>query len=181
MHLNSVKLLTITNITIVLCCLLFIIDGSIANSIAILGMNFLFLKYNFFWQPVSSMFVHGGLMHIVMNMVILFQFGNMIEYRYGKMALFLLYYLGGIFTSLFSFLYLYSFDLFSHNIIGASGAISVLIGFVAYVDISQRKAMIAWILAISFLPLILGLNIAWYAHIIGFAIGYVVGRFYETN
>lgn len=114
-------------------------------------------------------------MHIVMNMTILFVFGNSIEQTYGKKVFFLLYFIGGVATSILAFTYIYTFDMFDQNIVGASGAISVLIGFVASVDNSKTKPMTIWILAISFLPLLLGLNIAWWAHLAGFAVGYIVG------
>jgi membrane associated rhomboid family serine protease len=61
------------------------------------------------------------------------------------------------------------------NLVGASGAISVLIGFLALKDIVNRKGLIIWILLISFAPLLLGLPIAWYAHIIGFLLGWILG------
>ncbi|RLA75101.1 MAG: DUF1751 domain-containing protein [Epsilonproteobacteria bacterium] len=139
------------------------------------GLNFLFVEYNFFWQPLSTMFMHATLMHIVMNMVILFQFGTLIEQTYGPKILFLLFFIGGVMTSLASFAYIYIFNMTSHNIVGASGAISVLIGFVAFVDKTKTKVMLIWVLAISFLPLLMGLNIAWYSHLAGFGIGYIAG------
>ena len=61
------------------------------------------------------------------------------------------------------------------NLVGASGAISVLLGLVALRDRFNRKGIIIWVLLISFAPLLLGLPIAWYAHIIGFIIGWLMG------
>lgn len=59
--------------------------------------------------------------------------------------------------------------------IGASGAISVLMGCVSYYIIIYRKAMIVLLLISSFAPFLLGVSVAWYAHIIGFALGYALG------
>ena len=61
------------------------------------------------------------------------------------------------------------------NLVGASGAISVIMGWYALKDTYQRKGIIVWILLISFAPLLLGLPVAWYAHIIGFVIGWLIG------
>lgn len=164
-----------TNIVVFLSSLAYLSMQYYENSYAMFGLNMMFVRYNFWWQPLSSMFMHGGLLHIVMNMVILFQFGNIIERAYSKRAFFLLYFVGGVATSVLAFGYIYAFDKIDHNIVGASGAISVLIGFVASVDSSKTKPMTIWILAISLLPLVLGLNIAWYAHLAGFGIGYIAG------
>ena len=61
------------------------------------------------------------------------------------------------------------------NLIGASGAISVLLGWYALRDKYQRQGIIIWVLLISFAPLLLGLPVAWYAHLIGFAFGWLLG------
>ena len=36
-----------------------------------------------FWQPLSHMFMHGGIMHIAFNMFALFSFGSMLESMWG--------------------------------------------------------------------------------------------------
>jgi membrane associated rhomboid family serine protease len=59
--------------------------------------------------------------------------------------------------------------------VGASGAICVLLGYIAYFDKYQRKGIITWILIISVAPVLIGLPIAWYAHFIGLAIGFLIG------
>ncbi|MEJ5168550.1 MAG: rhomboid family intramembrane serine protease [Arcobacteraceae bacterium] len=139
-----------------------------------MGMNFLFLEYGLWYQPLSSMFVHGGIMHLLFNMFVLYQFGNLIESHRGAVRLGLLYFVGGIATSLLSFLFIYTMGM-NHNMVGASGAICVLLGYVALLDRFQRKGIIVWVLLISFAPLLIGMPIAWYAHIIGFAIGWILG------
>jgi membrane associated rhomboid family serine protease len=37
----------------------------------------------FFWQPLSHMFMHGGLMHIFFNMFALVSFGSLLEHMWG--------------------------------------------------------------------------------------------------
>ncbi|MDE7375390.1 MAG: rhomboid family intramembrane serine protease [Muribaculaceae bacterium] len=44
------------------------------------------------WQPITSMFIHGGLTHFFFNMFALFMFGPQIEWALGKWR-FLLYYM----------------------------------------------------------------------------------------
>jgi membrane associated rhomboid family serine protease len=73
----------------------------------------------------SSLFMHGGLMHLAGNMMFLYIFGNNVEYRLGHLR-YLFAYLGcGVAATLF-------FSLFSLNsqipLIGASGAIFGVLG-----------------------------------------------------
>lgn len=124
--------------------------------------------------------MHGGSMHLFMNMFVLFQFGNMIEASKGKLFFFLLYFLGGIITSLITFIYLLEFAP-THNVIGASGAISFILGYIAYVDRFNRNGIILWIVLISFAPLLIGENVAWYAHLIGLVLGFISGIFLKPK
>jgi membrane associated rhomboid family serine protease len=74
---------------------------------------------------MTSLFLHGGFMHLAGNMLFLFIFGDNVEFRLGRLR-YLLTYLGcGIAATLF-------FALFSADsqvpLIGASGAISGVLG-----------------------------------------------------
>ncbi len=172
--LTNVKTFSATNIIIFITIIGYLIQNSIEHGIIIMGLNSLFLSYGFYWQPLTTIFTHGGLFHIAMNMFILFQFGNLIEQAFGVKKFLIIYFVGGILTSFLSLLYMYSFDSMS-NLVGASGAISVIIGLIALKDKYQRQGMIIWILLISFAPLLLGMPVAWYAHLIGFALGWIIG------
>lgn len=142
----------------------------------IFALNRYFWEAQLFWQPLTSMFMHGSLTHLAMNMVVLYQFGSIIESSFGKKQLFFLFIVGGIVTSIGSFLFMYPLG-FNHVLVGASGALSVLVGYIAHRDTFNRKGLIVAILLISFLPLLMGINIAWYAHIIGFIIGWFISYF----
>ncbi len=168
------KPLTFTNIIIVITLIMFAVQNTMQYGSLILGLNMYFLANDFWWQPLSTMFTHGGFLHITMNMFVLYQFGNLIEHYLGKVQLFMLYFIGGLITSFLSFGYIYMFEP-TTTLVGASGAICVLLGFIALFDENQRKGIVVWILLISFLPLLIGLPIAWYGHIIGFIIGWVFG------
>ena len=171
---TNTKILTTTNIIILINIIMFIVQNSIEHGTLLFGLNIFFFKYEFYYQLISTMFVHGGIAHILMNMVVLYQFGNMIEDAIGIRRYLFLYFIGGLLTSIGSLAYMYYTGAWA-NLVGASGAISVLIGWLALKDTYQRKGLVVWILLISFAPLFLGLPVAWYSHLIGFALGWLLG------
>lgn len=168
----SKKDFTATNIIIIITILMYIFQINLQNGGLYLGLNMYMLIADFWWQPLSSMFAHGGLAHLGMNMFVLYQFGSLIERGRGSKELIYLYFTCGILTSIGSFAYVYYLDQ-TVNIVGASGAISALLGYVAYYDKAQRSGIITWVLLISVAPLLIGLPIAWYAHFIGLALGFI--------
>ena len=168
----SKKDLTATNILIFITVVMYIIQINTPQGGLLFGLNLYFLIYDFWWQPLSSMFAHGGIAHLGMNMFVLWQFGNLIERGRGKKEIVLLYLISGIATSLLSFAYIFYLDN-SVNLVGASGAICALLGYAAYYDKAQRSGITTWVLLISVAPLLIGLPIAWYAHFIGLAIGFI--------
>ena len=76
----------------------------IANILVFIGCQFLpasqdLLALHYFesdrfkiWQPLTSMFMHGGLMHIAFNMFALYSFGSNLEQQWGVKK-FLFFYL----------------------------------------------------------------------------------------
>ena len=168
------KLITITNIIIAFTIFMYMVQNIIQNGNLYMGLNFYFLEGGLWWQPLSTMFAHGGIGHLLMNMFILYQFGNLVEMHRGKTTLLTLYFVGGLLTSFASFAFMVMVQL-NHNLIGASGAICVILGYVAFVDTYQRKGIVVWVLLISFAPLLIGLPVAWYAHLIGFVFGWIIG------
>ena len=138
------------------------------------GLNSYFFE-GAYWQPLTSMFMHGNLSHLAMNMVVLFQFGYMLEKELNAHVKYLIIYLaGGLLTSLLTIFFMHYTGL-DHNVVGASGAISVLFGWFAKKDPNLRGGLIVAILVISFVPLLIGVPIAWYGHLIGFVLGYILG------
>jgi rhomboid protease GluP len=164
---------TLTNITIAITVVMYIIQTSMHYGSLYLGLNIYFIEGGLYWQPLSTMFAHGGIAHLGMNMFVLYQFGNPIERFRGKKEFILVYFVAGILTSLLSFGYIYYLNN-SANLVGASGAICALMGYYAYFDKHQRKGIITWILLISVVPVLLGLPIAWYSHFIGLALGFLI-------
>ena len=146
----------------------------------ILGLNTLLIYKNFYWQIFTNMFVHASIIHIAINMAVLYQFGSIIEPIVRRKYFLLLYLGGGILTSILSFFVIYNFYPFT-NTIGASGAIIVLFGWLAYNDKRNRKGLITTILIITFGLMLLEINVAWYSHFIGFIIGWGFGLLFKLK
>lgn len=166
---------------ILLNLLCFLYELNYANSYFsyIFGLNMLFFIKHYYFQSLSSMFLHANWTHLGFNMIMLFQFGLLLERILGTFNFLIFYLLGGILTSLLSLPYIYFFDQ-NANIIGASGAICVLMGFYSRLDSSAFKGLLIAILLMSFLPLIMGIKVAWFAHIIGFFLGYILAYFLKV-
>lgn len=141
------------------------------------GLNSYFFD-GFYWQIFTTMFLHGSLMHVLMNMAVLFQFGSLLERRLGGAMFALLYLGGGTISGILSLTYLHFDD--EVNLVGASGAICVLLGFWAYLDRQNAAWLFFALLLMSFAPMLLGLNVAWYAHIFGFFVGFGAARLRRT-
>ncbi|MDO5046835.1 rhomboid family intramembrane serine protease [Campylobacter sp.] len=159
------------------CLVYFLVNYTGFGHNLLLGLNLYFIDALFIWQPLTSMFMHGNLTHLLMNMAVLFQFGSILERELGTLKFSLVYLLGGVATSLLSFVYIYfayEFNGTFINLVGASGAISVLLGIMAFIDKSSAKGLLIAILLMSFVPMMMGVNVAWYAHIIGFGVGYLI-------
>jgi len=101
---------------------------------AYLALNpVLFLRNHFYWTPLTYMFTHSGMNHILFNMLGLFFFGPQLEERMGSWE-FLTFYLGTGFLSGLLSLGIYIFTGFSRVfLLGASGAIfALLFAFAVY-------------------------------------------------
>lgn len=85
--------------------------------------------------PLSSTLVHGGLGHVAVNMVLLVYCGRIVERVLGASMLALIYAIGAYAAAAAMFLA----DMGSHTpVIGASGAISAIVGVYALLFSQQR-------------------------------------------
>ena len=91
-------------------------------------------KFHAWWSLLSANYLHGGILHILFNMLALKQLGPLVIEEYGTYRMFIIYTLGGIFGFLVS--YLVGIPL----TIGASAAITSLIGAVLYFGKSRGGA-----------------------------------------
>ena len=88
-----------------------------------------------FWQPVTYMFLHGGLFHLLFNMLALWMFGVDLERRWGTRFFARFYVVSGVgaaaTTLLLSLLpFGFSQEMYASVTVGASGAIyGLLVAF----------------------------------------------------
>lgn len=75
---------------------------------------------------ITSLFLHGGLLHLLGNMLFLWIYGDNVEYRLGRVRYLLCYLLTGVTATLFYTLFAGGSRL---PLVGASGAISGVLGF----------------------------------------------------
>jgi len=164
--------------------------------------TFAFVPYEFkLFTIFTSMFMHGGLMHIIGNMWFLYIFGDNVESILGHIRFLLFYLFCGIGAAVAQFLIQPDS---TTPMVGASGAIAGVLG--AYM-IKFPKARVH-VLAVIFIfittivvpaQLVLGLwflmqlsgglgslgfdttgGIAWFAHIGGFIVGISTLRIFQT-
>jgi membrane associated rhomboid family serine protease len=141
----------------------------------------------------TSMFLHGGILHVAGNMLYLWIFGNNVEDAMGHRRFILFYFLSGIAAALSQFLYDPESAI---PMIGASGAVSAILGaYLVLFPYAKVKTMLIIIIFIKVieLPAILLLSIwffmqimyshaggvAWYAHIGGFIFGLVTIKMFS--
>lgn len=132
----STKKPIITYIIIALCVIMFIISGGGYNieSLLLFGANYgPLVKSGDIYRLITCMFLHAGIIHIVLNMYSLYIIGPKVEDFFGKKKYLLIYLLSGISASLLSIG-------LNENIIsvGASGAIFGLFGALIYFGYSYR-------------------------------------------
>ena len=146
-------------------------------------------------SAVTAMFIHGGWLHLLGNLLFLFVFGNNVEDRLGR-ARYLAFYLGwGVVAT-----YLFALTVPSSTgvVVGASGAIAGVLG--AYLVLFPKARVTSLVPFLFFLPLPLpawlvlgswfvlqaayaagvglteGSNVAFVAHVAGFLAGFVTAR-----
>jgi len=93
----------------------------------------------------TSMFLHGGFMHLAGNMLFLWIYGDNVEHRLGRGAFLLAYLVTGVAATLFHSLFAAASPL---PLVGASGAISGVLGF--YFLWFPRNRVRLWVVLFPF-------------------------------
>ena len=151
--------------------------------IYLFGLTPVLVKKGFIWQPVTYMFLHGGLFHILINMFVLWMFGCEIERTWGTKEFVKYYFITGVGAGLFTFVL--SFN--SHiPTIGASGAIfGILVAFALmfpnrliylyFIFPVKAKYLVIFFAVIEFLASFKHTSdgIGHFAHLGGMVIGYL--------
>ncbi len=148
----------------------------------------------------TSMFLHGGLMHLLGNMLFMWIFADNIEHLTGHGRFIVFYLICGVIAFLTHF---FMAPLSQQPMIGASGAISGVLGAYA-LRFPRARVHVIWILfifiSIDRIPavIVLGLwflfqimnavvsqgtggGVAWYAHIGGFIGGFLLIKLFEKR
>jgi membrane associated rhomboid family serine protease len=144
-----------------------------------------------FYPMFTSMFLHGGLMHLLGNMLFLYVFGDNVEDAFGHLGYLIFYLLCGIGSGFIHVLFNLDSSL---PAIGASGAISGVMGAYAVLYPRANVLMLFFVFLIP-IPALLVLGywfvlqflegigefgasanggVAWWAHIGGFLIGLAI-------
>ncbi|MFQ5874130.1 MAG: rhomboid family intramembrane serine protease [Dehalococcoidia bacterium] len=145
--------------------------------------------------PFTSMFIHGGWMHLLGNMLFLWVFGDNIEDRLGRIKYLLFYLITGFFATAAQLLVNLDTGI---PMIGASGAIAGVLGayFVLFPTSQIRTVIFFFLITIVALPayLLIGIwillqffnavvgslgsdfagGVAYWAHVGGFVAGFLI-------
>ncbi len=139
---------------------------------------------------ITSMFIHGGLWHLALNMLILWAFGEAVENGIGRGKYFFIYMLAGLGAVLAQTLFIPGSEI---PMIGASGAIAGVMGmYILMYPLSDMKfyfppffvfkiSAMVLVFAWFFYQIMAGVTVgpvqalvggvAWWAHVGGFVIG----------
>lgn len=135
--------------------------------------------------PLTHQFLHGGWLHLLVNMIMLAAFGSGIARILGGPRLLAIYFTSG-FAGAFAHWYAYPDSMVP--VVGASGAISGLFGailrmmarhphagggFIRILPVVAIWIGIAVMTGFTGLPGTGGAQVAWAAHIGGFALGFI--------
>lgn len=126
------KILIIINIIMYILSL--VIGDNFSYNLILLGANNRGLVLNGeFYRLITCAFLHGSLLHLVVNMYSLWIIGSQVETYIGKLKYLIIYLLSAIMGSLFSIVFLEN-----SLSVGASGAIFGLMGALLYFGYHYR-------------------------------------------
>ncbi len=123
--------------------LAFLVQNLIPRSTAYLALNALAVTRNgALWQFVTYMFAHGGISHLVFNMLGLFFFGSQVERYMGTKEFVLFYLVTGTLAGFFSFLVYWFTGAYFILLLGASGAVFAV--QLAYATFFPNSIVYVW-------------------------------------
>ena len=135
------------------------------------------------YRLVTATFLHGGLIHIAFNMMVLMDLGPIVEEVYGSARYLFAYVLMGAVGFFFS-------ALTGHFSIGASGAILGLVGILIALTTKRggmmmremRSRLISWVVTIFLIGFLFSsLRTDNAAHLGGLVAGFVIGKIYSDR
>ncbi|MYW66186.1 rhomboid family intramembrane serine protease [Streptomyces sp. SID8379] len=140
--------------------------------------------------PFTALFVHGSWLHLLGNMLFLYVFGAMVEERMGRVPYALFYLISG-YLALLAYAAAHSDS--GQSLVGASGAISAVLGAFLYLFPGARVTSVfpflfflplrfpAWVVLPFWVALqwaaagqdTQGPAVAYLAHLVGFSVGFL--------
>ena len=194
------SLLSINSILIFINVLAFIVFTTLISQIpgfidyvAIKPFNILAGKYT--WTFLTSMFMHAGFFHIIVNMFSLFFVGNLVEKILGRKRYLLFYLASGIFAGL---LFVFSAFLLPSELntyaVGASGALFGIIGLLMVltpnlpvylmlipIPVKMKYAAPGMLVVLWFISIAGNVPIGNTAHLGGFLVGIAYGLYLRSR
>ncbi|NEZ47203.1 rhomboid family intramembrane serine protease [Clostridium niameyense] len=144
-------------------------------------VNYLISKGQYY-RFITSMFLHGGLVHIGLNMYSLYCIGPLVESYFGKIKYLIIYFVSGMLASIFSYIFSPAIS------IGASGAIFGVLGATLIIAYKNKenigKGFFKNIVSVIIANLVLGFsisNIDNFAHIGGLIGGIIISYILNRN
>lgn len=159
------------------------------NNLALFDIN----SEQFFPSQIfTHMFLHGGLLHLGINMFVLWSFGKPLEKTWATKKFLLIYLLSGIGGGLLALLFSVYYDY--PMMVGASGAISGLVGAMAVLS-PDSKVLLFFFIPAKIRPLVLGFAVfslvcaifGWIpgighaAHLGGLVVGYLIALYWKKK
>ena len=175
--------LTYIWVLIIVNFLLFIATAINRDLIFLLGLQSIDFLYRP-WTIITSMFIHAGFGHVMVNMLTLYFFGTYLSMLVGRTKFLLVYFGGGILGGILFILLAPPFSI----AVGASGAIFALGGSLVvlrpqirvliffFIPAPLWLAVIGGFLILTFIP-----YIAWQAHLGGLVFGLIAGYFFRKG
>lgn len=161
--------------------------------------HFHHLPFDGYLSFFTSLFLHGNWLHLIVNMLFLWIFGDNVEDRMGRMSFLVFYLLCGLFATYLQWYFDRYLDI---PVVGASGALAGVLG--AYFFLYPMARVV--LLPIPFIPFLVNVpaiaflgiwiiiqlhnatssvmfqgatvDVAWWAHLGGFIAGILLYRFF---
>ena len=158
------------------------VDGATTYRLGASYGESIFMRHEWY-RLVTAMFLHGGLIHIGFNMMVLMDLGPIVEEVYGSARYFFMYIACGIVSFAAS-------ALTGHFSVGASGAILGMAGVLIAITTKRgglqmkemRSRLISWVVTIFLIGLVFrGLQTDNMAHLGGLAAGFVLGKIFPDR
>jgi len=122
-----------------------------------------------YWRLLTAAFLHGGILHLALNMYAIYLFGPPLEAALGRVRFVAVYLISALGGSAFS----YAFNDPRQPSLGASGAVFGLLGAFFFVNrrLGRESTGLLVLLAINFAFGFIAPNIDWRAHLGGMIAG----------